>query len=550
MIPTKDLPPPADRQSPRRALLSVSDKTGLVPFARRLAAHGVALLSTGGTARALREAGLEVTDVAEATGFPEILDGRVKTLHPRVHGGILARRQDPEDMATLGTHDIGAIDIVVVNLYPFREAVAGGADDALAAENVDIGGPSMLRAAAKNFGSVAAVVDPADYGAVADEMDAEGGTLGLATRRRLATAAFRHTADYDAAIAAYFEASGDAAHGAEGAAPEATPEVLPDPLALDLPLAQALRYGENPHQRAGYYAAPGEAPYRVLHGKALSTNNLLDLTAALDLIAEFQDAPPTVAILKHTNPCGVGQGAGLEEAYRRAFATDTVSPFGGIVVVNRPLDRAAAEAIDGVFTELVIAPAYEGGVLDFLQQKKNRRLLTYAPAASGDASGGGLVLRSVAGGLLAQEADAPLGTAAALRARCEVATRRAPTDDEWAALDFAWRVCKHVKSNAIVYGTAGGAGGATLGIGAGQMSRVDASEVAVRKAQKEGLDLAGSVVASDAFFPFADGLLAAADAGAVAAIQPGGSRRDAEVVEAADARGMAMVFTGRRHFRH
>ncbi len=545
MIARKDLSPPADRQRLRRALLSVSDKTGLVPFAQRLAAHSIELLSTGGTARTLREAGLEVVDVAEITGFPEILDGRVKSLHPNVHGGILARSNDPDDLATLEAHGIDAIQLVAVNLYPFREATAGGADDALAADNVDIGGPTMLRAAAKNFGSVAVVVDPADYGPLADELDANDGTLGLATRRRLATVGFRHTADYDDAIARFFETSGDTA------APEAggTPEALPDPLRVDLPLAEALRYGENPHQRAGFYSR--KAPYQTLHGKALSTNNLLDLTAALDLIGEFADAPPTVAILKHTNPCGVGQAGALEVAYRKAFATDSVSPFGGIVVVNRTLDRATAEAIDAVFTELIIAPAYADGVLDFLTQKKNRRLLTYTPEATGNASGGNargneLLLRSVAGGILAQEADAPLGTAEALRARCSVSTSRAPSDREWADLDFAWRVCKHVKSNAIVYAR----GGATLGIGAGQMSRIDASEVAVRKAGKEGLDLAGSVVASDAFFPFADGLVAAAEAGAIAAIQPGGSVRDAEVIEAADARSMAMVFTGTRHFRH
>ncbi|OZC03148.1 bifunctional phosphoribosylaminoimidazolecarboxamide formyltransferase/IMP cyclohydrolase [Rubricoccus marinus] len=538
MISAKTLPPPADRQRLRRALLSVSDKTGLVPFAQRLAAHGVELLSTGGTARALREAGLEVIDVADVTGFPEILDGRVKSLHPNVHGGILARSQDPEDQATLEAHGIGAIQLVAVNLYPFREAVASGADDALAADNVDIGGPTMLRAAAKNFGSVAVVVDPTDYDALAAELDANDGTLGLATRHRLATTGFRHTADYDDAIARFFEASGDDSTSDDET--DVAPEALPDPLEVSLPLALPLRYGENPHQRAGFYS--DSAPYQTLHGKALSTNNLLDLTAALDLIGEFADAPPTVAILKHTNPCGVGQAESLADAYRKAFTTDTLSPFGGIVVVNRALDRASAEAIDAVFTELIIAPEYEDGVLDFLQQKQNRRLLTYTPEASAP----DYLLRSVAGGVLAQEPDAPLGTAAALRERCSVATQRAPSDGEWADLDFAWRVCKHVKSNAIVYAK----GGATLGIGAGQMSRIDASEVAVRKAGKESLDLAGSVVASDAFFPFADGLLAAADAGAVAAIQPGGSVRDDEVIEAADARGMAMVFTGARHFRH
>ena len=570
MIPQKDLPPVDDRRRLRRALLSVSDKAGLADFGRRLAAHGVELLSTGGTARTLREAGLDVTDVSRVTGFPEILDGRVKTLHPKIHGGILARSNDPDDADALAEHGIDPIDLVAVNLYPFREAIAReDVTDALAAENVDIGGPAMLRAAAKNFGSVAAVVDPADYGAVADELDRHGGTLGLATRRRLAAAAFRHTADYDAAVAGYFAGGGDAvasgtphgrpagsplpspAHGPDGAhGPDAARDSgdapdpvgdLPDPLTLDLAAAAVLRYGENPHQKAALYGEPS-ARYTQHHGKALSYNNLIDVTAALDLIAEFAAAPPTVAILKHTNPCGVGQSAdGLEAAYRKAFATDSVSPFGGIVIANRPLDRATAEAIDAVFTEIVLAPAYEDGVLERLRAKKNRRLLTFAAQPAQ-----GLVLRSAVGGVLAQTPDATLPPAAELREAWTVATTRAPSEAEWADLDFAWRVCKHVKSNAIVYAR----GGATLGIGAGQMSRIDASEIAVRKAAKEGLDLAGSVVASDAFFPFADGLVAAAEAGAAAAVQPGGSVRDAEVVGAADARELAMVFTGRRHFRH
>ena len=536
MIARKDLPPPTDRLPIRRALLSVSDKRGLAAFAKTLAAHGVELLSTGGTARMLREAGLAVTDVAQVTGFPEILDGRVKTLHPKVHGGILARKNDPEDLATLDKHGIGALDLVVVNLYPFREAVAGGADDALAAENVDIGGPSMLRAAAKNFPSVGVVVEPEDYATVAEELDASGGALSLSTRRRLAASAFHHSADYDAAIASYFAVDRQAGDRQ----PETVESASPDPLAVSAPLSLALRYGENPHQRAALYGA--QAPYETLHGKALSYNNLLDLDGALGLIAEFESAPPTVAILKHTNPCGVGQASGLAEAYGKAFATDTVSPFGGIVVVNRALDRATAEAIDAVFTELIIAPEYEEGVLGFLQQKKNRRLLRYTPGTGLP----DLVIRSAAGGLLAQQPDATLPPARDLRERCTVATERAPTEGEWADLDFAWRVCKHVKSNAIVYAK----NGATLGIGAGQMSRVDASEIAVRKAAKGGLDLQGSVVASDAFFPFADGLVAAADAGAAAAIQPGGSVRDAEVIEAANSREVAMVFTGQRHFRH
>ena len=553
MIPTKTLPPPPDRAPVRRALLSVSDKTGLAELGARLARHGVELLSTGGTARALRDAGLDVTDVADVTGFPEILGGRVKSLHPAIHGGILARRTDDEDRAELAAHGIGEIDLVVVNLYPFRQAVAGGADDALAAENVDIGGPGMLRAAAKNFAFVAAVVDPADYGAVADELDAHDGTLGQATRRRLAAAAFRHTADYDDAIARFF--AGDAAAGGApygrpggsplpsgapdaGAAPDPAAE-LPDRLALDLPRAAVLRYGENPHQQAALYADAER--YDALHGKALSFNNLLDLTAALDLIAEFAQAPPTLAILKHTNPCGVGQAETLEAAYRKAFATDRQSPFGGIVVANRPLDLATAQAVDAVFTEIVIAPGFEAGVLDFLRQKKNRRLVRAGLGGSAPRT-----LRTVAGGVLVQTADPALPPAAELRAAATVPTERQPTEAEWADLDFAWRVAKHVKSNAIVYA----GGGATRGVGAGQMSRIDASEVAVAKAAKSGLSLEGSVVASDAFFPFADGLVAAAEAGAVAAIQPGGSVRDDEVVAAADARGMAMVFTGRRHFRH
>ena len=535
MIPTRDLPPPPDRAPVRRALLSVSDKTGLADFARRLAGLGVALVSTGGTAAALREAGLDVTDVAEATGFPEILGGRVKSLHPAIHGGILARRTDPADAADLAAHGIGEIDLVVVNLYPFAEATARpDVTDALAAENVDIGGPGMLRAAAKNFAFVAAVAAPADYAAVADELDANGATLGLATRRRLAGAAFAHTAAYDAAIAAYFAGTGDAAAMPDDAA-------MPDRLRLDLPLALPMRYGENPHQPAALYGTP-DARFETLWGKALSYNNLLDVTAALRLAAEFADAPPTVAILKHTNPCGVGQAATLADAYDRAFATDRQSPFGGIVVVNRPLDRETAERIDAVFTEVVIAPDYEDGVLAFLRQKANRRVVR----ARVDAPAEAFTARSVAGGVLVQTPDAPLPDAATLRAGWLVPTQRQPTEAEWADLDLAWRVAKHVTSNAIVYAGRG----ATLGVGAGQMSRLDASRVAAMKAAESGLSLAGSVVASDAFFPFADGLVAAADAGAVAAVQPGGSVRDAEVIAAADARGVAMVFTGTRHFRH
>jgi phosphoribosylaminoimidazolecarboxamide formyltransferase / IMP cyclohydrolase len=530
MIAAKTLPAPPDRIVVRRALLSVSDKTGLEAFAQRLAALGIELVSTGGTARTLRDSGLNVSDVSEVTGFPEILDGRVKTLHPAVHGGLLARRDDPEHITQLEDHGIAPIDLVVVNLYPFREAVArDGVTDADAAENVDIGGPTMVRAAAKNWFFVGVVTDPMQYEAIADELEAHGGSLGLDVRRALARAAFAHTSAYDASIVAYLDRS------------EITATALPETLEIRLPRAQNLRYGENPHQSGALYGHP-ELSIRQVHGKELSYNNLLDLTAAAALIREFAEAPPTVAILKHTNPCGVGSASSLSEAYSKAFATDRQSPFGGIVVVNRPLDRPAAEAIDTVFTEVVIAPSFEIEALTVLRQKANRRLIELDPAAQPPA----LDLRSALGGVLVQQPDPVLSKASALRARCRVVTERAPTDAEWNDLDFAWRVCKHVKSNAIVYAK----NGATLGIGAGQMSRVDASEIAAVKAAKSGLSLEKSALASDAFFPFADALLAAAEAGAAAVIQPGGSIRDEEVIAAANQHGLAMVFTGTRHFRH
>lgn len=547
--PKKNLSPPDDAYPLRRALLSVSDKAGLVDFARRLSRHGVQLLSTGGTAHALREAGLDVEDVAGVTGFPEILDGRVKTLHPAVHGGLLARRNDPGDLEELRRHGIEPVDLVVVNLYPFQEAVARPdvrAEEAV--ENIDIGGPAMVRAAAKNHAFVAVVTAPEDYEAVASEVETSGGMLSLATRRRLAHKAFEHTAAYDRAIADFFAGhlASERGDGEEAVEDEAA---LPEALRLDLPKVQDLRYGENPHQQAALYdlrsrsGSGVERFFQKLHGKALSFNNLIDLSAALLLIGEFEEAPPTCAILKHTNPCGVASADTLEAAYQSAFATDRQSPFGGIIVVNRPLDQATAEAIDEIFTEVIIAPGFEEGVLEALRQKKNRRIIqSRTSAREGDA----LDVRSVVGGLLVQAHDAALPPAQALRARCRVVTERAPTEAEWADLDFAWRVVKHVKSNAIVYAR----GRATLGIGAGQMSRVDASEVAVMKGKKSELDLAGSVVASDAFFPFADGLVAAAESGARAAIQPGGSVRDDEVIRAANARGLAMVFTGTRHFRH
>lgn len=535
MISTKDLPAPDDLYPVRRALLSVFDKTGVVAFAQRLHDLGVTLVSTGGTARTLREAGLSVEDVSDVTGHDEVLGGRVKSLHPTIHAGILARRTDDEDLDELDARGIAPIDLVVTNLYPFSEAVAGdGADVAHAVENIDIGGPTMVRAAAKNHFFVGVVTDPNDYDAVADELEVQDGQLSMTTRRRLATRAFAHTAAYDRTIADYFDAH---------VTPEADGgDALPARLREDLPRVQTLRYGENPDQRAALYGAP-ERFFEKLHGKDLSFNNLMDLSAALLLIDEFRDHAPTCAILKHTNPCGVAVADTLEAAHARAFATDRQSPFGGIVVVNRPLDRATAEAIDAIFTELIIAPDFEEGVLDFLMQKKNRRLIRSREPARNDAR---YDMRSVLGGLLVQDRDAVFPPPEAMQTSWDIVTDRAPTEAERDDLDFAWRVVKHVKSNAIVYAK----DRATLGIGAGQMSRIDASEIAVLKGNKSELDFTGSVIASDAFFPFADGLIAAAEQGARAAIQPGGSIRDDEVIDAADDRDMAMVCTGRRHFRH
>lgn len=538
MISTKDLPPPADRYPIRRALLSVFDKTGIVSFAQRLHELDVVLLSTGGTARTLRDAGLPVTDVSDVTGHPEVLDGRVKSMHPAIHAGILARRTDEDDLQELDDHDIAPIDLVVTNLYPFEEAVADTPDDvAHAVEHIDIGGPTMVRAAAKNHFFVGVVTNPADYDAVADELAAHDGQLSMATRQQLARSAFAHTAAYDAAIASYFatQVAPDQREDAEEAA-------LPATLAEPLPRVQTLRYGENPHQRAALYGAP-DRYFEQLHGKDLSFNNLMDLSAALLLIDEFRDHPPTCAILKHTNPCGVATADTLEAAHQRAFATDRQSPYGGIVAVNRPLDPATAEAIDAIFTEIIIAPAFEDGVLGFLQQKKNRRLIRSRKPARADARHD---MRSVLGGLLVQDRDPVFPPQHDLEAAWDIVTERPPSPAEQDDLDFAWRVVKHVKSNAIVYVK----DRATVGIGAGQMSRVDASEIAVLKGRKSELDFAGTVVASDAFFPFADGLVAAAEQGARAAIQPGGSIRDDEVIAAANEHDMAMVLTGQRHFRH
>ena len=513
---------------PKRALLSVSDKTGLVDFARTLVAAGYELISTGGTSKALRDAGLKVADISDVTGFPEMLDGRVKTLHPKVHGGLLFLRDNEEHRQQAQAHQIEAIDLVVVNLYPFEQTISKpGVDLAHAIENIDIGGPSMLRSAAKNYRSVTVITDPADYTIVAAEISANGDTT-LTTRERLAAKVFRTTGYYDSLIANYLGAR----------LPDSSREEFPETFALPMRRAQSLRYGENPHQNAALYGAFGRS-FQQLHGKELSYNNLIDISAAVRLIREFTETP-TVAILKHTNPCGLGSGATLAEAWEKAYATDRQAPFGGIIVVNRPLDAATAQLIAEIFSEVIIAPAFKDDAFALLSKKKNLRLMvngeTTAPAP-------GLEVRTAVGdSFLVQRGDADIVPTADWK----VVTQRAPSDAERAALLFGWRVVKHVKSNAIVYATAD----RTLGIGAGQMSRIDSSRIAIWKAGEAKLPLVGSVVASDAFFPFPDGLLAAADAGATAAIQPGGSVRDAEVIAAADKRGVAMIFTGKRHFRH
>jgi phosphoribosylaminoimidazolecarboxamide formyltransferase/IMP cyclohydrolase len=516
-----------------QALLSVSDKRGVVDFARALAAAGVALLSTGGTARALADAGLAVTDVGSYTGFPEMLDGRVKTLHPKVHGGILARRDLPAHMQKLAEHAIPPIDLVVVNLYPFRETIAReGAtlDDAI--ENIDIGGPAMVRSAAKNWRDVGVVVDPDDYAALAAEI-AAGGGLGEATRFRLAQKAFAHTSAYDGAISNYLAAH---APGAQGAAFPASLRWAGEKLA-------DLRYGENPHQRAAFYR--DEAPpagtiarFRQRQGKELSYNNIADADAAWECVKSFERT--ACVIVKHANPCGVALGDDTLAAYRRAFATDPVSAFGGIIAFNRAVDAATLEAVAAQFVEVLVAPAYTADALAVIAQKKNVRVLEIAPAEGSPAPA--CDLKRVGGGLLVQDADRRDVAAGELRVVTKIAPSAAQVDD----LLFAWRVAKFVKSNAIVYC----GGGRTLGVGAGQMSRVDSSRIAAIKAANAGLDLAGSVVASDAFFPFRDGLDVVADQGARAVIQPGGSMRDDEVIAAADERGLAMVLTGVRHFRH
>jgi len=517
----------------RRALVSVSDKAGLVPFAAALADQGVEILSTGGSARALRAAGVAVKEVSDHTGFPEILDGRVKTLVPQIHGGILGRRDVPDHVAQMQAHDIAPIDVVAVNLYPFEATVARAAPFDDCVENIDIGGPALIRAAAKNHDFVAVLTEPDQYDAVLAEIAAHGGTT-LATRRRLAGEAIARTAAYDAAIAEWFAAQRG--------------EKFPRRMTLAGTLRQTLRYGENPHQQAAFYVNgthPGVATARQVQGKDLSYNNLADTDAALECVAEF-DAP-TVAIIKHANPCGVASAPTLAEAWDLAFRCDPVSPFGGIVAVNRTLDGPAAEKIAAILTEVIVAPDADAAALAAVARRKNLRLLLTGGMPNPLAPG--MTFRSLAGGFLAQTRDAGRVTAADLK----VVTRRAPSDAELRDLLFAFKVCKYVKSNAILFAK----DGATVGIGPGQPNRVDSARIAAGRgaaaAKAAGLSetlTSGSVAASDAFFPFADGLQACIEAGATAVIQPGGSVRDAEVIAAADAAGVAMVFTGMRHFRH
>ncbi len=528
----------ADLRRVTRALLSVSDKTGLLDFARALADRGVGIVSTGGTRKALAEAGVAVRDVADVTGFPEMMDGRVKTLHPGVHGGLLAIRDNPEHAAAMRAHGIDAIDLLVVNLYPFEATAAAGASAEDCIETIDIGGPAMIRAAAKNHADVAVVVDVADYAAILDALATQDGATTLALRRALAQKAYARTAVYDAAISNWF---------ASRLSLEAPPY-----RAVGGRLAETMRYGENPHQSAGFYKTAetrfGVATARQAQGKALSYNNVNDTDAAFECVAEFDPArTAAVAVIKHANPCGVAEGASLAQAYQRALRCDPVSAFGGVVALNRRLDAAAAAEIVKIFTEVIIAPDADEDAIRIVAAKKNLRLLLTGGLP--DPRAPGLVVRTVAGGLLAQGRD----NAVVDDMELTVVTKRSPTEQELADLRFAFRVCKHVKSNAIVYAREG----ATVGVGAGQMSRVDSSRIAAWKAAEaaKAAGLAeslakGAVVASDAFFPFADGLLAAAEAGATAVIQPGGSMRDDEVIAAADAAGLAMVLTGHRHFRH
>jgi phosphoribosylaminoimidazolecarboxamide formyltransferase/IMP cyclohydrolase len=521
-----------------RALISVSDKTGLADFARALAGHGVELVSTGGTAKALADAGLAVRDVAELTGFPEMMDGRVKTLHPKVHGGLLAIRDNSDHAASMQAHGIAPIDLLVVNLYPFEATVAKGANFDTCIENIDIGGPAMIRAAAKNHADVAVVVDASDYAVVLEEMKQHGGATSADLRKTLAAKAYARTATYDAAISNWFA--------------ETLGDVAPAYRAIGGSLIEPLRYGENPHQTAAFYRTPerrpGVATARQLQGKQLSYNNINDTDAAYECIAEFHPARTAACVIvKHANPCGVAEGASLLEAYRKALACDPTSAFGGIVALNRALDAEAARAITEIFTEVIVAPGASDEAIAIVGAKKNLRLLVADRLP--DPHAPGLTAKSVAGGLLVQSRD----NAVVDNMSLDIVTRRVPTSAELADLTFAFRVAKHVKSNTIVYAK----DRATVGIGAGQMSRVDSARIAARKAQDAAKEAGlaepltkGSVVASDAFFPFADGLLVAVEAGATAVIQPGGSVRDDEVIKAADDHGIAMVFTGVRHFRH
>ncbi len=522
----------------KRALLSVSDKTGLIELATELAAMNVDLISTGGTARAIRDAGLPVRDVSELTGFPEMMDGRVKTLHPGVHGGLLALRDDPDHLRAMAAHDISAIDLLIVNLYPFEATVQSGADPATCIENIDIGGPAMIRAAAKNHGFVNVVVDASDYPALLSELRTNDGTTSLEFRRQMAMTAYARTAAYDAAVSGWMaDQAGDAA---------------PRRKTIAARHVETLRYGENPHQNAAFYSdgsdRPGVATARQIQGKALSYNNINDTDAAFELISEFDPAEgPACAIIKHANPSGVARGATLKEAYANAFDCDRTSAFGGIVALNQPLDGDTAAEIAGIFTEVVIAPGADQAARDIFAAKKNLRLLLTEDLA--DPTKPAATIRQVSGGYLFQDKDVGRIVADDLK----IVTKRAPDARELADLLFAWKVAKHVKSNAIVYVR----DLATVGVGAGQMSRVDSALIAAKKAERmaETLGLPnpltkGSAVASDAFFPFADGLLEASSAGASAVIQPGGSMRDDEVIAAADETGLAMVFTGMRHFRH
>lgn len=518
----------------KRALVSVSDKTGIVDFCRELASMGVEIFSTGGTLKSLQEAGIEAASISTITGFPEIMDGRVKTLHPKIHGGLLAVRENPEHQKAAQENGIGFIDLVAVNLYPFEATIAkSDVTFEEAIENIDIGGPSMLRSAAKNNESVTVITDAADYATVLGEMRSNGGATTRATRLGLAAKVFALTSRYDTAIAAYMaKAAG-------------TPDEASASMTVRLDKELDMRYGENPHQKAGFYKMnDGDADrsfagfFDKLHGKELSYNNMLDIAAAAGIIEEFSGEEPSVVIVKHTNPCGVAQAPSLCEAYRRAFSTDTQAPFGGIIAFNRPLDMETAKAVNEIFTEILIAPAYEDGVLEMLMKKKDRRLvLQKRPMPKC-----GWEFRSTPFGMLVQDRDSRIVT----REELTVVTKRQPTEAELDDLMFAWKICKHIKSNTILYVK----NRQTFGVGAGQMSRVDSSKIARWKAGEVGLDLTGSVVASDAYFPFADGLLAAAEAGVTAVIQPGGSIRDNEVIEAADANNLAMVFTGMRHFKH